>query len=214
MDTIPISSKGLTVNPQDYLRDKNLLAELNQTRDQIFSDPRSRIGKKSTYAFDLYVNTGYAYKKLRANHYEKMKSLLISKDLDWYFLSGGYGIIHALEPALKYQATFNRNISYKNNIPFTANLWKESVPKIIDNLISEKKPDRFYTFGSQDYTRFVKETQFWKTLEKEQNGIKMFESTGSAGVHWISKILNELAYCIETDDVASFDRKYPQFLKQ
>ena len=106
LDNVPIPSKSLTVQPTDYIKDYKLLTSLNGIRNEIFEDPRAKIGKKSTYAFDLYVNTGYAYKKLKANHYEKMKSLLLSKKLDWFFLSGGYGIIHALEPAHKYQATF------------------------------------------------------------------------------------------------------------
>ena len=98
LDDIPIPHGALTIQPPDYLDNAELIEKLNQTREQIFDDPRAKIGVKSTYAFDLYVNTGNAYKDLKQNHYEQIKSLLISRKLDWYFLSGGYGIIHALEP--------------------------------------------------------------------------------------------------------------------
>lgn len=214
IDSIPIPKRAITIHPQECLKDKNLLVKLYQTRQKIFNDPRANVGTKSTYAFDLYVNTGNAYKELRKDYYKKIKSLLFSRNLDWYFLSGGYGLIHALEPAKKYQATFNRNISYKNNIPFTANLWKEILPEIIEKIIIAKKPEHLYTFGSQDYTRFVKKTNIWKSLDNDRIGYKIFESTGSAGTHWISKILAELSDCILKKNPDRFNEKYPQFLKQ
>jgi cytoplasmic iron level regulating protein YaaA (DUF328/UPF0246 family) len=213
MDNVAIPKNGVIVQPKDYITDQKLLADFNQVRRNIFEDQKAKFGKNITYAFDLYVNTGVAYKKLKQNHYDEIKSLLISKKLDWYFLSGGYGIIHALEPARNYQATFNRSISYKNNIPFTGNLWKITLPKIIDQIIYEKKAKRIYTFGSQDYTKHIKLTNFWKNLDKTSN-YKIFESRGSAGVHWVSKILDELAKCIELKKIESFDKKYPQFIKQ
>ncbi len=213
MDEVSIPDNGRIVQPKDYIKDEKLLADLNKTRKKIFEDSRANFGKNLTYAFDLYVNTGYAYKKLKHNHYKKIKSLLLSKKLAWYFLSGGYGIIHALEPAKKYQATFNRTISYKNTIPYTTNLWKKSLPKIIDQIIAQKNPKHFYTFGSQDYTQYVKLTNFWKN-RGNTSGYKIFESTGSAGVHWVSKILDDLADCIETKNLDHFDKKYPQFIKQ
>lgn len=129
MDKISIPSNGKIVQPKDYITDQSLLAELNKTRKEIFEDTRSNFGNDLTYAFDLYVNTGFAYKRLKQKHYAKIKSLLLLNELDWYFLSGGYGIINALEPASKYQATFNRSIAYKNKIPFTTNLWKKIFQK-------------------------------------------------------------------------------------
>jgi len=120
----------------------------------------------------------------------------------------------SFEPAKKYQATFSRSISYQNKIPFTTNHWKEILPKIIETIISKENPKHFYTFGSQDYTNFVKLTSLWKSLKKDKIGYKIFESTGSAGPYWISKILDELAGYIEKNDLARFDKKYPQFLKQ
>ena len=214
LDDIPIPHGALTIQPPDYLDNAELIEKLNQTREQIFDDPRAKIGVKSTYAFDLYVNTGNAYKDLKQNHYEQIKSLLISRKLDWYFLSGGYGIIHALEPAKKYQATFSRGISYQKKIPYTTKHWKELLPEIIETIVSKENPEHFYIFGSQDYTRFVKMANIWDSLNKDKTGYKMFESTGSAGPHWISKILAELANHIEKDDPASFDENYPQFTKQ
>lgn len=213
-DEIPITQRENTVQPSDYLDNDDLIKKLNRTRHQIFDDPRAKIGTKTTCAFDLYINTGNAYKELKKNHYKQIRSLIISKKLDWYFLSGGYGIIHALEPAKKYQATLNRSISYKKKIPFTANLWKDILPQIIETIISKEKPKQFYTFGSQDYTALVKMTNLWKSLNKRESGYKILESTGSAGTHWISKILGELAGCIEKNNLDLFDEKYPQFLKQ
>ena len=82
MDSIPIPPGSVTIHSHDYVKDKNQLLELNQIRKQIFNDPRAKIGSETTYAFDLYVNTGNAYKDLKRNHYQKIKSLLISKKLD------------------------------------------------------------------------------------------------------------------------------------
>lgn len=213
-DDISIPKGAITIQPTDYLDDKNLIKKLSQTRQQILEDPKAHIGTRSTYAFDLYVNTGNAYRELRAKYYERTKSLLISRKIEWFFLSGGYGIINALEPAKKYQATFNRSISYMKKIPFTANLWRENLTEICENIIAKVNPERFYTFGSQDYTNFVKKTHFWKSLSEERIGIKVFESTGSAGPYWISKILGELAEYTEKNNLDLFDEKYPQFIKQ
>jgi len=99
-------------------------------------------------------------------------------------------------------------------IPFTANLWRENLTEICENIIAKVNPERFYTFGSQDYTSFVKKTQFWKSLSEERIGIKIFESTGSAGPYWISKILGELAEYTEKNNLDLFDERYPQFIKQ
>lgn len=212
-DTIPIPKEAKTVQPSDYLNDNNLLEELFQVRNQIFNDPRANLGDNFTYAFDLYVNTGNAYKEIRKYHYEKIKTAIKTRKIQWFFLSGGYGIINALEPARKYQATFSRGIAYQNKIPFTAKLWGSTLTKICDNLIEKQNPKHVYIFGSRDYTSFIKKTHFWKETDKEKE-IKIFESTGSAGPHWISKILGELAESTENYRSSLLDNKYPRFIKQ
>lgn len=81
-------------------------------------------------------------------------------------------------------------------------------------IIAIANPEHLYTFGSQDYTNFAKRTHFWKSLGEERIGIKIFESTGSAGPYWISKIIGELSECIEKNNLDLFDEKYPQYIKQ
>ena len=99
-------------------------------------------------------------------------------------------------------------------IPFAANLWRENLTEICENIIAKVNPDRFYTFGSQDYTNFVKKTHFWKSLSEERIGIKIFESTGSAGPYWISKILGELVEYTEKNnlDLFAFEPESPRRL--
>jgi cytoplasmic iron level regulating protein YaaA (DUF328/UPF0246 family) len=128
-DSIPIPQGAKIIQPKDYLDDKKLIEKLFQIRRKIFADPKAKVGTKSTYAFDLYVNTGNAYKEIRTKYYKKIKSLLKSGEIMWFFLSGGYGIINALEPAKRYQATFSRSIAYANKIPFTAKIWGGSSHK-------------------------------------------------------------------------------------
>jgi hypothetical protein len=65
LDNVSIPQREKTVQPSDYLDNESLIKRLNQTRQQIFDDPRTKVGAKSTYAFDLYVNTGNAYKELK-----------------------------------------------------------------------------------------------------------------------------------------------------
>lgn len=97
-DSLPIPKGSRIVDPQYYLKDPVLISKLRQKREHIFSDPRANTGTRITYAFDLYVNAGKAYRKLRNSSYQRIKSRLISSnEIEWFFLSGGYGIIHALE---------------------------------------------------------------------------------------------------------------------
>jgi len=92
-------------------------------RKIVFSDPRADVGKNVTYAFDLYVRKGRAYKDLFKHNYNRIKELLVESNIvEWFFLSGGFGIIHALEKAHRYQATFNYNIAHQKNIPYTAKI--------------------------------------------------------------------------------------------
>lgn len=188
-----------------------MVSKLCNIRNRIFQDPRIRVGTKTTYAFDLCVRAGKAYRDLLKSNYQRLKlKLLSSNEIEWFFLSGGYGIIHALEKARKYQATFNRSIAYQNDIPYTAKFWNDSLTSICDAIILRFHPEWVYIFGSKDYTHFIKQTSFWKT----RNNIKMFESTGSAGPTWLSPMLSELADSILDNSVHSFNAKYPKFVKQ
>lgn len=209
-DTNPISEKSVRISPQDYLGDVELVSQFLVTRKQIFEEPRASIGHSITHAFDLYVHTGFAYRHLRRGNLDELKSRLETNDtVKWFFLSGGYGMINSLEPAVKYQATFNRNISYQNNIPFTGTIWKPLLPRILDEIISILSPDMTYIFGSRDYTWFVKQTRAW-----EKKDMIMLESTGSAGPHWLSPRINALVNHILQDDVYEFDAQYNKFNKQ
>ena len=92
-DSIQIGSNTGLVSPTNYLNDKSLLRELTRTRETIFSKDEANLGKRSTYAFDLYVRAGKAYKAILNNCYAPLKEMLIqSEEVQWFFLSGGYGI--------------------------------------------------------------------------------------------------------------------------
>jgi len=162
-----------------------------------------------SYAFDLYVRAGNAYQDLRKDNYEKSKSEVISGNVEWFFLSGGYGIIHALEAAKKYQATFTRGIAYKKKIPFTRDLWKTTLPSLCDAIMSKFDPEWVYVFGSQDYTNFIKQTNLWR-----KKNIRMFESTGSSGPYWLSPKLNQLVNLILDENLKAFNEEYAKFVKQ
>ena len=200
------------MQPPYYLNDRSLLNHLYNIRNHVFQNPLASVGSKKTYAFDLYVRAGKAYKELFNTRYAQLKSALLSSNtIEFFFLSGGYGIIHALEAATKYQATFNQNIARKNNIPYTANLWSNTLPLILDDIISKLDPDWVYVFGSQDYTNFVKQTRAWIS----RPNIKIFESTGSAGPVWLSPIINECVDSILGNRLTAFNNKHPnKYVKQ
>jgi hypothetical protein len=136
--------------------------------------------------------------------------LLSSDSVEWFFLSGGYGIIHALEKARKYQATFTQSIAYQNKIPYTGKLWAPLLTRICDSILLKFRPDFVYVFGNRDYTDFIKQTSFWRT----EDNVRMFESTGSSGPTWLSSILSELVESILANDVRTFNASYGKFNKQ
>lgn len=169
------------------------------------------LGNKNTYAFDLYVRAGNAYKEILKKNYNRLRSHLFHPNkIEWFFLSGGYGIIHALEEAKKYQATFTRSIAYQNNIPYTGTVWKDVLPPICDAIIGKLKPDWVYVFGSRNYTEFIKKTNFWREAEN----IKMFERTGSDGPFWLSTIMNKLVNSTLNNKMEIFNQIYDRFIKQ
>jgi len=209
-DSVPIP-EGSRVVESSYYLDRSLVAGLLNTRERILRDPRACVGKATTYAFDLNVTFGRAYKDLFTSHYDRLKSLLLSDGfVEWFFLSGGYGIVHAMERVRSYQATFIRSVAYQKKIPFTGKMWKSVLPSVCDSILSRFCSDWVYVFGSGDYTEFIKETSFWK----KANNVKMFESTGSAGPTWLSPILNELVGSMLQNNVDAFNSKYGKFTKQ
>jgi hypothetical protein len=208
-DSVPISTGARVVEPTYYL-DEYLIPSLLSTRERTFSDPRASVGTKTSYALDLYGRKGRAYKKLLESNYPRLKSMLLSGDsVEWFFLSGGYGIVHALEKASKYQATFSQGIAYQNDIPYTGKIWKPLLTQVCDSILLKFHPDFVYVFGSRDYTEFIKQTSYWKT----KDNVRMFESTGSAGPSWLSPILDELVDSILLSNIDAFNSKYGKFTK-
>ena len=194
------------------MEDQNLLERLVDTREDIFKDPKACVGNRTTYAFGLYRKGRAYHDLLEKDNHARMKERLLSGDnVQWFFLSGGYGVIHALEKARKYEATFSRNIAYKNKIPFTANIWEETLVQICDDVVRRFSPSQIYVFGSRDYTCFIKKTNFWSSSDK----VKMFESTGNSGPNWLSPKLNDLVTAVLINDLDVFDDNYPdRFYKQ
>ena len=209
-DSVSIPEGSRVVEPSYYL-DRVLVPGLLHIRERIFRDPRACIGARTTYAFDSYVRAGRAYKSLLEDNYDRLKAKLLSSgSIEWFFLSGGYGIVHALEEARKYQATFNQSIAYKNRIPYTVKLWKPILTSLCDNVIAKFRPDFLYVFGSRDYTEFIKQTSFWRT----RDNVRIFESTGSSGPTWLSPILNELVESVLGGTIEAFNKHYKKFTKQ
>jgi hypothetical protein len=183
---IQLSNADATIKPEDYLGDDLLRTHFLNIRSDIFSDPTSKPGKEKTYAFNLYVRKGLAYKQLLAQYYEPTLEALKRREFEWFFLSGGFGLIHALEEGHSYQATFSRGIAYQNNIPYTGTLWKHVLPHVIDSVIGKYKPDRILVFGSRDYTSFLKST---KSYTNETGIFEITESYGSSGPSKLSPII-------------------------
>lgn len=203
--------------PLDYLANPALAHKLVATRRQVLSDPQAQKGNRSALAFDLYVKAtkSRAYKGIRESCYEDLrKRMLSTNDLQWFFLSGGFGVIHALEEATKYQATFDKGIAYQNDIPFTGKVWREAgLSRMCDAIVKHYAPSRVYVFGSKEYTAFIKLTDFWS--ERDDKGVKMFESTGRTGADWLSPRLQQLAEKVLIGSLDDFDYRYPErFYKQ
>jgi len=203
-DSVPIPLGAKTLSPPDYLDDPYLVKRIVETRERIFQDSRAQVGTRETYAFDLYVRAGKAYSKIYKHHYQQIRRMILQDNcLLWFFLSGGYGIVNALEKARKYQATFNRSIAYQNSIPYTTPLWKPILTDACNAIFEKINPEYVYVFGSRDYTQFIKKTERWKI----RNRIKIFESYGSSGPNWISQKLCELIESLMNGNISEFNRR-------
>lgn len=201
-DAIPVSMDVKTLTPFNYLDNPSLANQIIATRDKILHDPRARAGRRETLAFDLYFRAGKAYSKIFSCYYLRLKSLVLENSrISWFFLSGGYGIVHALERTVKYQATFSKKIAEKYDIPYTTPIWENILPEACNAIMSKIDPEYVYAFGSRDYTRFVKLTERWKSGDK----IKIFEG----GLDWVSCVIYDLVTAIMEENLETFNHKYP-----
>jgi len=105
-DTEQIQQGSKVARPQDYLEDHELIKRLKDTRKRILDGLAKRKGKRICNPIDLYA--GKAYIDLRnSGNKDKIKKTLLSTDnVQWFFLSAGYGVINALEEATDYDASF------------------------------------------------------------------------------------------------------------
>lgn len=212
-DSVGLPASWPLVRPADYLDDTRLVDFLATTRRSIFADARAKQGTDITCAFDLYVRKGRMYKGVLGHSYEPLKRALVvgSPPVRWFFLSGGYGIIDALEQATSYQATFSEGIARQKRIPWTAGAWGQGLAQICESVIEHQPGARVYVFGSRDYTYFLKRTSRWASGD----GIKIFESTGASGPFWLSPRVLEFVQAFLRRRLDEFDRRYPtSFLKQ
>jgi len=208
-DSAQIAAKDIAIGPNRYLTDRNLRDLLLTTREQVLSDPRAKRGNHLTYAFDLYVKAerSQMYSDLRARSQlcENVKQALRKGEIQWFFLSGGYGMLHALEPATKYQATFSYGIARQNGIPYTARVWRRCLVDVCEHVMNRYSAWPVYAFGSRDYTDVLQRTRRWRAGE----GIKIIESTGTGGGWRLSPIVAEFVRSLMSCQLSDFDRRHP-----
>jgi cytoplasmic iron level regulating protein YaaA (DUF328/UPF0246 family) len=159
---------GHFVSPSDYLPNPASVEKLSVIRSAVFTRPNSAYHQHATqhYAFDLYVrdqNT-QLYRGLRNTGLAVMvreRLLSAGNEIEWYFLSGGYGLLHALEMARPYQATFDRKIAIDNGIPHTLPQWKPTLPLLLDEIFCRTVPSSVSVFGSKTYVDMVRATDLY-----------------------------------------------------
>jgi hypothetical protein len=159
-----------SVLPSDYLTKPTSVEQLEAARSAILTLPDSGYDQNSTqhYAFDLYVRdpTTKLYRELRKTGLAvkvRQRLLSLENNIEWYFLSGGYGLLHALEIARPYQATFDRSIASKNNIPYTLKAWEPILPTFLDDIFCQSAPTSVSVFASATYVKMVESTTFYKS---------------------------------------------------
>jgi len=160
---------GRIVSAVEYLANSEALARLNGTRDAVLNNPNTAYDPRAGqyYAFDLYVRhpDTQLYLRLRNEGLDgpiRTRLLARMNDVEWYFLSGGYGLLHALELARPYQATFSHTIARTSNIPYTLRQWKPVLPSILDQMIERSPVDSIHIFGSKDYVDMVRSSNRYK----------------------------------------------------
>lgn len=160
-DIVP---EGGCVLPSDYLSEESVCRNLEAGRANALGLTGSNYDSQSrqVYAFDLYVRhyRTQLYKNLRDSGLaERARKAMIERRFpaEWFFLSGGYGLIHAFELGRSYQGTFSQTMAYQAGIPFTGKIWKD-LPDIIDDMMNKLEPSAIYVFGPADYIDFVTAT--------------------------------------------------------
>jgi len=209
-DQVDIPAGFTPKNPSDYLESIALRDSLVKARQKVLDDPSVQKGNKSTLAFDLYVKAArsIAYKGIRESCYiDLRKKLLSSNDLQWFFLSGGYGVINALEKAQKYDASFYS--------PRIKRIWQEAKLSVIcDSIVQKLSPSHIYVFGSPKYLDFLKEAAFYGEV-MGSGAIKVFEALREPrdvykGLRWLSEVLQKFAKAVVSNRLTGFDSEYPE----
>jgi hypothetical protein len=162
-----VPEKGNVV-PGDYLGNDNIIHKLEAARASSFKLAGNNYDStsKQVYAFDLYVRhpRTQLYKNLRDSGLaERARKAMLETTFpaEWFFLSGGYGLVHALELTRSYQATFSQQMATQAGIPFTGNIWK-NLPGILDEIFQRLSPSMIHFFGATDYLNFVTATNTYK----------------------------------------------------
>ncbi len=200
---IPIPPGSRIISPTDYLEDKQLLQCLMNTREHVLIELGAQIDSRITYALDLYVRTGKAYKELR-QYYDRLKKRMLSDDeIQWFFLSGGYGVVHAFEAAVNYQASFGQF----QGVLRTDRIWQRDgkLSLICDAIAQKFQPLRIYVFGNSSYTHFIKQANFYSASNMTTT---VFECYGRQGPTKLSPIMGELANAIVNGELSAFNEKY------
>ncbi len=159
-----------SVVPTQYLSSPASVQALTRTRQAVWAIPASAYDPSASqhYAYDLYVRhpKTQLYRDLRAAGIEMpLRAALLEKahDVEWFFLSAGYGLVHALELARVYQASFTRAIAAKAKIPYTGTIWKNILPDILDDAFVSTPVAAVHVFGSEDYVRMVRATRLFSS---------------------------------------------------
>jgi cytoplasmic iron level regulating protein YaaA (DUF328/UPF0246 family) len=164
--SIDFRPNGRRVSPVDYLIRPDSVKQLRRTRKLVLALPGSEYcpQEEQRYAYDLYVRgKTQLYSNLRKEEIDvrvREKLLAAKPAVDWYFLSGGYGLLHALELVKPYQATFFRI----KGTPFTLRYWKEILPALLDEVFQKNNSvESVHVFGSTPYVDMVRDTKRYRT---------------------------------------------------
>jgi hypothetical protein len=164
--------KGSVKAPADYLPNPASVSDLDNTRKDVLAMPSCNYNPVGSqhYAFDLYVSgPTQLYDKLREGGRDRKILTTLqervadrerpAQSVEWFFLSGGYGLLHALELARTYQAAF-----YKYpDTPITFKKWKRVLPRLLDEVFQASVVSGVYFFGSKRYAEMVLATELFKS---------------------------------------------------
>jgi hypothetical protein len=194
----------LAITPTDYLSRIDLISTLVDTRQHILINMRRQDPSSvSVPALDLYVKAprSHAYQGIRKSCGDGLKKRLFSQDVQWFFLSGGYGVVHALENTRRYEATFNERKIER--------VWSQArLSAICQDIVDKFNPSRIYILGSPKYLEMVKAARFYSSAKIFEGFAKPRDS--NAGNRWLSDILMQLATGLIQNDFKTFDQNYPK----